>query len=131
MSCSDCAKTDLIPECTLELVVGDTAFNNILMHIFIQDIATGRIETQEKNTNVSGAILVDLTKPSKDFYKSGKDYELWATPSLLKLNKIDAVPFTISGDSETVTCVLIKFAKVYKDGALLVDNPQATLKRVV
>jgi len=130
MSCSDCAKTDIIPECSEKVEVGRSAFNNQDIHIFVQDIATGRIEHQDATTNVSGGIELDLTKPSKDFYKAGKDYEVWATTSTLKLSRADALPFTIAGDSETVVCVLIKFAKLY-DADVLLGASFQLLKRVV
>lgn len=129
MSCSDCAKTFPIPECTDELVIGQALnpFDNIF--IYVRDVATGRVEKQNRQIDLFGNILMSLLEPSKDFYKAGKDYEVWISGTLIiDLEKGDT-PFLISPSPDPVKCVLISFSKVYESGTL-VTNAKSILSVV-
>lgn len=110
--CISSLKTKPIPVCISILTVGEINDSAQNVFVFIKDITTGRIETNESTSDLNGIVSIDAS----DYpFLDSHSYELWITKQSKPYYNLD---ITIDGATDTI--VFITCNKLY--GTLFVNS---------
>ncbi len=111
MNCSNCIEAKPIPVCTGMLTIGtvDTELSEV--YVFIENIATGYIDTQTAIVSLyDSSIAIDMSLPYPDFYSPNFYFKLWVSETE---DGNDIIPFTI--DDVEHECLTLLFQKLHTD----------------
>lgn len=102
MSC-DCNKSKNLPSCITSLIIGEVADSTVDYWVIFKT-PDGRID------KYTGEVVVytDLISVTDIEVRIGTQYEVWITAQ--DAQNIDSrTDFTVNGETDTTTCVLITF----------------------
>ena len=109
MACIECAETKPVPECVNSIILGTIAFNSEPIYVFVKNIITGYVHSEDSNSSAAGIVTLSTTLPDISFYNHNHLYEIWVTRQSQTIN--DRLPITIG--ALPYTCFLVPFIKVY------------------
>ncbi len=107
--CTPCDKANLVPTCTTNLTIGIVT-PNTLVFVYILDITTGRqYRFPTSSDPIAGLVIIDISGIS---WAPDHTYELYITTQAA--TNIEE-RLTITVESTTLTCLAIRFQRVFED----------------
>lgn len=116
--CNECNETAPILSCTNLLLVGIVPEDDTYS-IYVENNQTGYLNREDVILGVGETTLIlDLTKPDKNFYSENFTYTLWATVQSDSLdNKIDITQSAIQ-----FQCATLHFKKAFSEDIIINDG---------
>lgn len=106
--CVPCQKTELIPKCLTDLIIGTVSDFNEDMYIYIRDLTTLSLRRFEEQSSGAGLVTLTGLDTEPDFMPSHA-YELWIT-------RADATSIEdkedITINTNVYTCLALRFIDV-------------------
>jgi len=109
--CSPCQSIKVLPDCLENIVVGTMPAANNPYYIYLKDITTGRTERYSATSDGAALLTVAVTQ----MLSQNHAYELWVTANFGSIE--DKIDIAVSGVTNPVDCVALKFESSYSAGA--------------
>lgn len=106
--CDPCTKTELVPKCLTNLVIGTIGSNGAAVYVYIHDLTTDKLTRFSEVSSGAGLVTLTDLDDEPDFMPS-HSYELWIT--LQSATSIeDRENIDIGGTN--YTCLALRFEDV-------------------
>jgi hypothetical protein len=126
MACVNCLRTNIVPACTDELIIG-TIQEIAPINIFVKNLTTGFVYLQQADS-ISlygyGSVILDMNDPDKSFYNPNSSYEIWVTLQ----DDTEKERLSISVGDEDADCITVSFEKYYGDLPIVFESHQLTVE---
>lgn len=107
--CNPCLKTDILPVCTDNIVVGEISSPDTDVFVYVKDITTHRCFRFEETSDNNGIVTITSLNQEPDFMQN-HSYELWIT--LATATGIeDREDILVDNASETTECISLEFKR--------------------
>lgn len=116
--CSTCTLTKEIPQCVVNLTIGQIDDPNKDVYVFFKNLTTDREQRFTAASNAFGLVIVNISTPA-NFFSPGFQYEMWVTNQ--GSNATERLPIFIAGG--LFTCFLIKISPIF-------ENPPVTYQEI-
>ena len=104
MPCN-CDNAKPIPSCVTTLVIGDVADASINYYVYFKT-PDGRVDRYPSGD----VVYTDIIGVENIEVRIGTQYEVWITKQTA-LNSEERTAFTVAGQTETTTCLLVEFTQ--------------------
>ncbi len=110
--CDPCLKTELVPKCLTNLIIGTISSLNTAVFVYIRDLTTGKLLRFSEVSSGAGQVTVTGLDTEPDFMPD-HSYEMWITlQTAISIEDRETITVTSSLGDVTGTCFQIRFVAV-------------------